>query len=127
MYFDCGKLGHFASKCPYSKGTPEDGKDTRKFFKKTSYKKYYYKGNKKFITKDEDSSSNSSESEESEVIFLGMEELDKDDSKIQEESDVEAKIDMEAELISALSELNKYKNKYRDLKNFVSEQKEKQV
>jgi len=32
--FDCGKVGHFSSKCPYSKGTPEDSKDTRKFFKK---------------------------------------------------------------------------------------------
>ena len=32
--FDCGKVGHFASKCPYSKGTSEDGKDTRKFFKR---------------------------------------------------------------------------------------------
>jgi hypothetical protein len=58
--FDCGKVGHIASKCSYFKGTPEDEKDRRKLFKKTSYKKDYYKGNKNFITKDEDSSSNSS-------------------------------------------------------------------
>ena len=93
--FDYGKVGHFSSKCPYSKGTLEDSKDTRKLFKKTSYKKNHYKGNKNFITKDEDSSSNSSDSEVSEVMFLGIEELDKDDSKIQEEYDVEAEVDME--------------------------------
>jgi len=124
--FDCGKVGHFSSRCPYSKGTLEDSKETRNFFKKTSYKKNHYKGNKNFITKEEDISSNSSDSEESEVMFLGIEELDKDDSKIQEESNVEAKVDMEEELISALSELKNYKNKYRELKNFMSEQKEKQ-
>ena len=33
---------------------------------------------------------------------------------------------MEAELLSALSELKKYKNKYRRLKNFVIEQRERQ-
>ena len=124
--FDCGKVGHFSSKCPYSKGTPEDRKDTRKFFKKTSYKKNHYKGNKNFITKEEDSSSNSSDSEESEVMFLGIEELNEDDSNSQEESYVEAEVDMEAELISSLSELKKYKNKYMKLKNLVSEKKEKQ-
>jgi hypothetical protein len=124
--FDCSKVGHIASKCPYSKGTPEDGKDTRKFFKKTSYKKDYYKGNKNFITKNEDSSSNSSENEESEVMFLGIEEINENDSKSQEESDEEAEVNMEAELLSALSELKKYKNKYRRLKNFVIEQRERE-
>lgn len=124
--FDCGKVGHFSSKCPYSKGTPEVSKDTIKFFKKTSYKKNHYKRNKNFITKEEDNSSNSSDSEESEVMFLGIEELNENDSNSQEEYYVEVEVDMEAELISALSELKKYKNKYRKLKNFMSEQKEKQ-
>ena len=54
-------------------------------------------------------------------MFLGIEELDKDDSKSQEEFDVEEEVDMEVELISSLSELKKYKNKYRELKNFVIE------
>ena len=59
-------------------------------------------------------------------MFLGIKELNEIDSNSQEESYVEAEVDMEVELISALSELKKYKNKYRKLKNFVSEQKEKQ-
>ena len=33
---------------------------------------------------------------------------------------------MEAELVNSLSELKRYKNKYRQLKNFVIEQREKQ-
>ena len=93
---------------------------------KGSSKVPMFKGNKNFITKDEDSSSNSSESEESEVMFLGIEELNEDDSKSQEESDEEAKVNMEVELLSALSELEKYKNKYKRLKNFVIEQRERQ-
>ena len=32
---------------------------------------------------------------------------------------------MEAELVNALSELKRYRNKYRQLKNFVIEQREK--
>ena len=81
---------------------------------------------KNFITKDEDSSSNSSENEESEVMFLGIEELNENDSKSQEESDEEVEVNIEAELLSPLSELKKYKNKYRRLKNFVIEQRERQ-
>ena len=63
-----------------------------KFFKKNPfYKKNYYKGNKNFYSKEEDNSSNSSDSEVSEVLFLGIEEPNKkEDSKYEEESDVEA-------------------------------------
>ena len=59
-------------------------------------------------------------------MFLGIEELNENDSKSQEESDEEAEVNMEAELLSALSELKKYKNKYNRLKNFVIEQRERQ-
>ena len=59
-------------------------------------------------------------------MFLGIEELNEDNSKSQEESNEEAKVNMEVELLSALSELKKYKNKYKRLKNFVIEQSERQ-
>ena len=68
-----------------------------------------------------------SSSKVSEVLFLGIEEPNKkEDSKYEEESDVEAKVNMEAKLSSVLNGLKRYKNKYRQLKNFVIEQREKQ-
>jgi hypothetical protein len=42
-----------------------------------------------------------------------------------EESKYEGKVTMEGELLSALDELRIYENRYRQLKSFVVEQKEK--
>jgi hypothetical protein len=42
-----------------------------------------------------------------------------------EESEDEAEVNMEGELLSALDELRRYKNRYRQLKSFVVEQKKK--
>ena len=58
----------------------------------------------------------------SEVLFLGIEEPNKkEDYKYEEESYVEVEVNM-----SALNELKRYINKYKQLKNFVIEQREKQ-
>ena len=76
--FNCGKVGHFASNCPYPKEDLEDEEDTNKQYKKKGkphYKKKYYKGKNNFHSKEENSSSSeSSDSDEDEVFFLGIEE-----------------------------------------------------
>ena len=108
--FNCGKVGHFACKCPYPKENHEDERDTNKSFKKKEkpyYKKNYYKGKNNFYSKEEDNSSNeSSDSDEEEVFFLGIEEVnEREEIEHEEDSKVEAKVNMEVELLSALNEL----------------------
>jgi hypothetical protein len=47
--FNCGKVGHFADKCPYPKEDPKYEEDTNKQYKmkeKPNYKKTFYKGKK---------------------------------------------------------------------------------
>ena len=62
-----------------------------------------------------------------EVLFLSIEEPNKKEySKYEEKSNVEVEVNMEEKLLSALNELKRYKNKYKKLKNFVIEQREKQ-
>jgi hypothetical protein len=128
--FNCGKVGHFATKCLYPKDDLEDEENKIKQYKKNekpNYKKKFYKGKKNFYSKEENnSSSESSDNYDDEVIFLGIEESnDIEDIKHEKESEDEAEVNMEDELLSALDELRKYKTRYRQLKSFAVEQKEK--
>ena len=98
--FNCGGIGHFASKFPYPKQEddeecPEDSKKNNMIFKKKNKKKTFY------LT-DDNCSNESSEDEDDEVLFMGIE------NKIPEE-ETEGVVDLEVELVSALEELGKYK------------------
>jgi hypothetical protein len=63
--FNCGNVGHFASKCPYPKKVDSDDEDTynhkelRK--RKTGNKKKFYKKKKNFYSKEDNSSFDMSE------------------------------------------------------------------
>jgi hypothetical protein len=79
--FNCGKVVHFSSKCPYPKEDPEDEENKTKQYKKKekpNYKKTFYKGKNNFYSKEENNSSSESsdsdESDDDEVLFLGIEE-----------------------------------------------------
>ena len=101
--FNCGGIGHFASKFPYPKQEddeecPEDSKKNNMIFKKKNKKKTFY------LT-DDNCSNESSEDEDVEVLFMGLE------NKILEE--VEGVVDLEVEPVSALEELGKYKRMYK--------------
>jgi hypothetical protein len=79
--FNCGKVGYFASKCPYPKEDPKEKENKNKQYQKKekpNYKKNFYRGKNNFYSKEEDNSaSQSSENDESDddgVIFLGIEE-----------------------------------------------------
>ena len=78
--FNCGKVGHFANKCPYPKQEKRDGEETYKEYKKikNGNKKKVHKNNKTFYTKEENNSYEESEGEEeeSEHLFMGIEKHD---------------------------------------------------
>jgi hypothetical protein len=122
--FNCGKVGHFASKCPYPKEDPEEKENKNKQYQKKekpNYKKNFYRGKNNFYSKEEDNNSSQSsdndESDDDEVLFLGIEESNEIEKiKHEKELEDEAEVNMEEELLSALDELRKYKTRYRQLK-----------
>ena len=71
--FNCGRIGHFSSKCTYTKQDENEEKETSKFRrgKPGSTKKPY--GNKKVVYTMEDSEdSDASEYEETEFLFMDL-------------------------------------------------------
>ena len=64
--FNCGKIGHFASKCPHPKLKDSDEEENYKEDKKgkTRNKKKFYKNNKNFYSKEDNNSSKMSEDPE---------------------------------------------------------------
>jgi hypothetical protein len=102
--FKCGKVGHFAAKCPYPKEDPKDEENKTKQYKKKekpNYKKKFYKAKNNFYSKEENnSSSESSDNDDDEVLFLCIEESnDIEDIKHEKESEYEAKVNMEKKLL----------------------------
>jgi hypothetical protein len=129
--FNCGKIGHFATKCPYPKQEESDNERTFKEQKKiqTKDKRNVYKKKKTFYTEENNNSSEESEEEDkSEHLFMGIETQNnhtKNNFEIEEEnSEVEGEVDLEVELISALDELRKYKRKNKSLREQLSEYEE---
>ena len=115
--FSCGKIGHFASKCPYAKNSDGEendnfkpynnykNKNRRKFAKKKSL---YTKRDNSSSSGDSDSDSDSNDDDEpNKVLFMAIS-SDKDHNS-KEESEDEGEVDLEAELVSALKELKKVK------------------
>jgi hypothetical protein len=115
-FFGCGRIGHFAFKCPYNKHTyneedsdriPKEFKNRHKnFFQRKTYKK------KSMCIKDDNDISESDESDDSSYVQLFMA-MEKQDSQSGEEE--EGEVDLEVELVSALSELRKVR---RECKHF---------
>ena len=83
---------------------------------KSQYKKQYKRN---YYSKEENSSSSENSDNEDEVLFLAIEETCEGDETEYEEKDVE--VNMEGELLSALSELRKHKSRYRELKSLTVE------
>jgi hypothetical protein len=71
--FNRGKVGHFASKCPYIKQEESDDEETQNHKepkkRKNGNKKKFYKKKKNFYSKEDSSSSDMSEDEET-IFFL---------------------------------------------------------
>jgi hypothetical protein len=76
--FNCGKIGHFANKCPYPKKEESNWKKTQ-----TNSKNKFYKKNKMFFTQEDNISSKKNEEDKLEILFMGIK--NQDDSHSEDE------------------------------------------
>jgi hypothetical protein len=125
--FNCGRIRHFANKCPYPKQEDSDDEEAynQKDHKrdKDQYKKKFYKKKKNLYSKEDISSSDMSE-DDGELLFMGMKNNDVDNNEANYED--EGEVNLEEEFISALEELRKYKKKNKSLREQLSEYEEAQ-
>ena len=96
--FNCGRIGHFASKCTYPKQDDSDERETSKLKKgKTGNKKKSYEKKKIVYTMKDNEDADKSEDEETEILFMGL-----DTQASNSDSDVEGEVYLRAELVSTL-------------------------
>jgi hypothetical protein len=116
--FNCGKIGHFASKCPHQK-KGQNFDDEKKY----KYKKY---DKKKILVVNNDNSSEESDSDSScddkTNDFVLMAKEDHDNKSIGSiDNEEEAVVDLEGELINALEEIDRLRFKNRKLKQVLTQ------
>lgn len=112
--FNYGKVGHFTSKCPYSKNEDNNSERESKYVKKgyQSKKKTFKKSGKSLYSKDHNSSTEDSDEDffDEEILFMveeeNMPEIEDEDIE-DEQYDEEGEVDLEAKLVSALSQIKK--------------------
>jgi hypothetical protein len=114
--FNCGKIGHFANKCPHKKHD-QSSEDEEKHKSRRFYKKKSLCVNNDDSSEDTDSDS-SCEDKVSDFMLM-----DKEDYGIEiigsDENDEEDVVDMEGELISALEEIDRLRIKNRKQKQLL--------
>jgi hypothetical protein len=89
--FNCGKIRHFANKCPHPKQNESDDERTFKYQKKskTDDKKKFYKKNKTFCIQEDNSSLDENEEDELDILFMGIKIQDESHSEDEEEVNFE--------------------------------------
>jgi hypothetical protein len=116
--FNCGKIGHFASKCPHQK--KDQNSDGEKKYK---YKKYNKK--KSLVANNENSSEDTdsdSSCEDKANDFMLMAKEDYDNKIIgNDDNDEEVVVDLEGEMISALEEIDRLRIKNRKQKQLLTQ------
>jgi hypothetical protein len=116
--FNCGKIGHFSSKCPHQKNDQNCDDEKKNKFKKYSKKKSLCANNDNSL---EDIDSDSScEDKVNDFMLMSMGGID-DEHIGGEMDDEEAVMDMEGELISALEEINRLRCKKRKQKQLLKQ------
>jgi hypothetical protein len=114
--FNCGKIGHFAYKCPHQKKDQNSDDEKKYKFKKYSKKKSLCTNNDN-SSEDIDSDS-SCEDKVNDFILMAMGDID-DENTRGEMDDEEVVVDMEGELISSLEEIDRLRFKKRKQKQFL--------
>ena len=107
--FNCGRVGHYAAKCPHKKIKNQSQESEKTISKKGKRfnRKYFYA--QQDSNASEDSNEPSSEEGTSEFILISIEELE----VILLEYEEEGEVDLEGELRSALEEIDRLKLKCR--------------
>ena len=123
--FECGRISHFASKCPYKGNPNSDDKNNYKTNK--SFQRHKKENNgrtvksKNFYSKEDNNSSNDdsdSDNDSEKVLFMAID--TKEITNDHDESEEEGEVYLEVELISALEELHKERKKKRLLNKELS-------
>jgi hypothetical protein len=119
--FNCDGIGHFANKCPHKKKRNDEGDSKRRqtYKGKRTTKKVF----KKILCTKEDISSSDedevSDSETERVLFMAVEDSDKEDSEVEyeevEEEIEEEEVDYREELMSAIEVIRREKRKNKKL------------
>ena len=110
-------LDIFSSKCTYTKQDENEEKETSKFkMGKPGNKKKPY-GKKKIVyTMEDNEDLDGSEVEETKVLFMGL-----DTQASNSDSDIEEEVDLRAELVSTLKELEKCRKKNKQSNLIISQ------
>jgi hypothetical protein len=114
--FNCGKIGHFASKCPHQKKVKNFDDENKYKFKKYSKNKSLCANNDN-SSEDIDSDS-SCENTVNNFMLMAMGDFDYEHTG-GDMDDEEAVVDMEGELISALEEIDRIRCKKRKQKQLL--------
>jgi hypothetical protein len=114
--FNCGKIGHFANKCPHKKHD-QNSEDEEKHKSRRFDKKKSLCVNNDDSSEDTDSDS-SCEDKVNDFSLMAKEDGD-NESKVSDENDEEVVVDMEGELISALEEIDRLRIKNRKQKQLL--------
>jgi hypothetical protein len=116
--FNCGKIGHFSSKCPHQKKDQKSDDE-----KKYKYKKYNKK--KSLVAfndhSSEDTDSDSSGEDKANDFVLMAKEDNDNKSTDSDDNEEEPVVDLEGELISALEEIDRLISKNRKLKQVLTQ------
>jgi hypothetical protein len=131
--FNCDGIGHFANKRPHKKKINDEGysKGRQTYKGKITTKKVF---KKKFCTKEDISSSDEDEVSDSEtgrVLFMAVEDSDKEDfeeeyEEAYEEEIEEAEVDFREELMSDIEVIRREKNKNKKLQAELDKKKDTQ-
>jgi hypothetical protein len=114
--FNCGKIGHFASKCPHKK--QDQNSEGEKKYKSRRF------GKKKSLCVNNDDSSEDTDSDSScedkvnDFVLMAKEDYDNQNTG-SDVNDEEVVVDMEGELISALEEIDRLRLEKRKQKQLL--------
>ena len=127
--FECGKIGHFASKCPYAK---DQNSDYENSYQKNKSSQKYKKANngrsaksRNLYSKEKNNSSDDdsdSDNDFKKVLFLAMHA--KEVTIDHDESEEEGEVNLEAKMINVLKQLCKARKESKLLNKELGEVKE---